>query len=109
MTSRVRPKPSIDFTIIDIPEGNSSIRIISSVVVCSGNFLILNDGTSQITIALGPYHCSQFSIGKLYRFIISITKLEDKIEGILISYNSITKNQAQRYKRLVRLEKRNQK
>ena len=101
-----RIEPSIDLSIHEIPEGKLRIRILGHIVAASGNSLVINDGTGHITIALGSNLISNYTVGDLHRFLIEVNKVSDEINGLLITSHRISKDQAQQYKRLTKLERR---
>ncbi len=101
-----RPAPSIDCSIKEIPTGSHRVKIIGSVVSRSNQSILVNDGTGQITISSATIQVSEFSIGLLYRFLIEVKKSETHLTGVLISAHEMSKGQVQRYKRVVKLERR---
>jgi hypothetical protein len=101
-----RPVHSIDCSIKEIPLGSHRVKIIGSVVSRSDQSILVNDGTYQIIISSPTIQVSEFSVGSLYRFLIEVKKSETHLTGILITAHEMSKGQVQRYKRVVKLERR---
>ena len=101
-----RPLPAIDFSVEEIPLGSHRVKIIGSVVSRSDHSLLVNDGTGQITISTAITPVSEFSIGSVYRFFAEVNRSKAHLTGVLITAHKMSKGQVQRYKRVVKLERR---
>jgi hypothetical protein len=101
-----RPVPSIDSSIKEIPLGSHRVKIIGSIVSRSDQSILVNDGTYQIIISSPTIQVSEFTVGSLYRFLIEVNKSETHLTGVLITAHEMSKGQVQRYKRVVKLERR---
>ena len=99
-------KPSIDTTIDKIPDGKFRAKIIGTIVSHSGNTIVVNDGTGQISISTTTFDPTSFGVTDFGRYVISTTKENDNFYGILVAFHKLTKQELRQYQRLLKLERR---
>ena len=102
----VRPKPSIDTTLSEIPVGHFRVRIIGFIVSKTPSSIVINDGTGQATIFISKFETSEFEIQQLGRFVLDINKTENESKGELIAFHKMSKDQVDQYQKLVKLERK---
>lgn len=101
-----RPDPSIDAKIEEIPEGRHRVKIIGHVVGISGNSIAVNDGTGQLTLALGTTSIEALEMSDLARFVAEVHNEGEKFTGTLITFNKLSAEDAKQYQRIVKHERR---
>jgi hypothetical protein len=102
-----RPKPSKDIFLEELPTGGLyQVRIVGTIVSTSPTTIIVNDGTGQVNLALSTQQSSEFNVQEMGRFIAKIRNNGEELSGTLIGWNSISADQAKRYRRIIKLERR---
>ncbi len=101
----IRPEGSIDISINEIKEGESTVKIVGTVVSKKEGSIMIGDATGQIKVRLFRYPIDA-SARDMGRFLIRVKKTEDEVIGDLISYIPMNMEQIRNYKRIIDFEKR---
>ena len=106
MGSYEKIKPSYDSALEEVTIGTHRIKVVGHVVSLTGNSCLINDGTSQLNLALANFSSDELTVGSLGRFLITATKTETEFYGELVAFHALTKEQAKQYDRLIKLERK---
>jgi hypothetical protein len=102
-----RSKAAIDVFLDELPVGGLyQVRILGTIVATSPTSIIVNDGTGQVNLALSTQGSDEFVIQEMGRFVVRITNDGTTIRGMLLGWNPISADQAKRYRRIIKLERR---
>ena len=106
MSPYQRPPPAKDCQLVEIPQGRHRVRIVGSVVNYSSATIIVNDSSAQATLTVSGSNLRPIKVGDMGRFIAEIINENDSLSGTLVAWHPVTSEQAKRYRRLVKIERR---
>lgn len=95
---------SCDCTITEIQEGQSRVKVIAVVLAIQDGLLIIGDKSGELLVHIS--NDVSLNVKQKGRFLMNISKHEDRIRADLLSFLPMTNHQISQYSRMCQLEKR---